>query len=64
MEPGAIPPVLGSLERSSFCLAFAASFALTNSSDEGSRGFLFGRDLKGLKGFLRKSVRAVRRWWR
>ena len=61
MEPGAIPPALGRLERSSFSLALAASFALTNSGDEGSRTFLFPRDLKG---FRRKSVRAVRRWWR
>ena len=59
IEPGARPPGLGGWERSFFSLAFLASANLRNSGDLGSRIWRLLR-----KGFLRKSVTAVRRWLR
>ena len=61
MEPGARLRSLGSWERCFSCWAFWTFFALRKSGEEGSRIARLRRDLKG---FLRMSSMAVRRWGR
>ena len=58
MEPGAKSPGFPGVVCSSTFLAFWASIASRNSGEFGSTTLAFLRDLKG---FLRKSLMAVRR---